>query len=58
MCGIAGTYRRDGAPASAEEAGRMALASRHRGPDGHGAVADGPVALGHVRLAIRDLSEA
>ena len=36
----------------------MAATMRHRGPDGSGAWADGPVALGHVRLAIRDRSEA
>lgn len=58
MCGIAGYFRRDGAPASADVAGRMAAALAHRGPDGSGAWADGPVALGHVRLAIRDRSEA
>ncbi|MEI2745723.1 MAG: asparagine synthase (glutamine-hydrolyzing) [Ottowia sp.] len=58
MCGIAGYFRRDGAPASADVAGRMAAALAHRGPDGAGAWADGPVALGHVRLAIRDRSEA
>jgi len=58
MCGIAGFYRRDGAPASREDAARMAAAMPHRGPDGAGAWADGPVALGHVRLAIRDRSDA
>jgi asparagine synthase (glutamine-hydrolysing) len=58
MCGIAGYYRRDGAPATREDAARMAATMAHRGPDGSGAWADGPVALGHVRLAIRDRSEA
>jgi asparagine synthase (glutamine-hydrolysing) len=58
MCGIAGVYRRDGAAAEREDADRMARAMPHRGPDGHGAVAEGPVALGHVRLAIRDLTGA
>ena len=58
MCGIAGYFRRDGAPASADVAGRMAAALAHRGPDGAGAWADGPVALGHVRLALRARSEA
>ena len=57
MCGITGVYRRDGTAADRDVAHRMARAMPHRGPDGGGAVADGPVALGHVRLAIRDLTE-
>lgn len=35
----------------------MADAVRHRGPDGEGQWCEGPVALGHRRLAIIDLSE-
>lgn len=31
---------------------------RHRGPDGHGVWADGPVGFGHLRLSIIDLSPA
>ena len=30
----------------------------HRGPDGEGQYIDGPVALGHRRLAIIDLTDA
>jgi asparagine synthase (glutamine-hydrolysing) len=30
----------------------------HRGPDGHGIVHDGDLHLGHVRLAIQDVSDA
>ncbi len=56
MCGIAGVFRIDGGPASREDAARMVAAMPHRGPDGRGAWSDGPVALGHVRLAVRDLS--
>ncbi len=58
MCGIAGLLRRDHSTASRDDAVRMASSMQHRGPDGMGAFADGPVALGHVRLAIRDRSEA
>jgi asparagine synthase (glutamine-hydrolysing) len=58
MCGIAGILRRDDRPADAADALRMVAAMPHRGPDGRGAWADGPVALGHGRLAVRDLTEA
>jgi asparagine synthase (glutamine-hydrolysing) len=58
MCGIAGYLRRDEGAASADVARAMAEAMRHRGPDGMGALADGPVAFGHARLAVRDRSEA
>src|SRR2546426_503460 len=43
-------------PARAVEV--FAAAMVHRGPDGFGFHEDGPVALGHRRLAIIDLSEA
>lgn len=36
----------------------MLDAERHRGPDGRGAVAAGPLALGAVRLAVLDRTEA
>jgi asparagine synthase (glutamine-hydrolysing) len=36
----------------------MVRALGHRGPDGEGAWAAGPIAFGHRRLAIRDLSDA
>jgi len=35
----------------------MVSTLRHRGPDGNGVHVDGPVGLGHTRLAIVDLSE-
>ncbi len=59
MCGIAGALapRRD-APPPAGAAERFAAAMVHRGPDGHGFYARGPVALAHRRLSIIDLSEA
>ncbi len=56
MCGIAGILERDGAPASQVRLTAMCDALRHRGPDGEGQVVDGPLGLGHRRLAIIDLS--
>src|ERR1700674_1584147 len=57
MCGIAGVLSREGSsdrgPALA-----MTAALSHRGPDGEGIHLDGPVALGHRRLSIIDLSDA
>ena len=58
MCGIAGIVRFDGAPVRREDLARMADAQKHRGPDGDGIWTDGPVGLGHRRLAIIDLSSA
>ena len=56
MCGIAGILHRDGSPASQVRIAAMCDAIRHRGPDGEGQFVDGPLALGHRRLAIIDLS--
>ncbi len=58
MCGIAGIYNFDGAPASPVTVKAMTDALAHRGPDGEGQFTDGPVALGHRRLSIIDLSDA
>ena len=58
MCGIAGLLHRDGRPASAVALKRMTDAIAHRGPDGEGSFIEGPLALGHRRLAIIDLSAA
>ena len=58
MCGIAGILRLDGEPAPVALARAMADAMPHRGPDGRGAWADGPVALSHARLVVRDASDA
>lgn len=61
MCGIAGIYLRSASSADqlAENVTGMTRAIRHRGPDGQGIWMDphGRLALGHVRLAIVDLSE-
>ncbi len=58
MCGIAGLLALDGSVPDLRIVEAMTAAIAHRGPDGHGAVLRGPVALGHRRLAIIDLSEA
>jgi asparagine synthase (glutamine-hydrolysing) len=56
MCGICGVldfHARDLDPALVQ---RMNASLRHRGPDDAGVFAEGPVLLGHRRLAIIDLS--
>jgi asparagine synthase (glutamine-hydrolysing) len=58
MCGLTGEIRFDGRPAdvAAVSCGCDRLA--RRGPDGSGLYAVGPIALGHRRLSIIDLSTA
>lgn len=56
MCGIAGHWAHANGQADAEAVRRMMSALGHRGPDGQGLVVSGPVALGHRRLSIIDLS--
>ncbi|MCK4846041.1 MAG: asparagine synthase (glutamine-hydrolyzing) [Deltaproteobacteria bacterium] len=58
MCGIAGIVNFTGKGPEGAVIQRMTDAIAHRGPDGEGHFIDGPVALGHRRLAIIDLSEA
>ncbi|MBN9061609.1 MAG: asparagine synthase (glutamine-hydrolyzing) [Rhizobiales bacterium 65-9] len=58
MCGIAGLFHRNGAPADRALAEAMADRLRHRGPDAGGAWSERSIALSHRRLAIRDLSPA
>jgi len=58
MCGIAGVFHRDGRPAERSMVARMTAALAHRGPDGDGLYLEGPVGLGHRRLAVRDISAA
>jgi asparagine synthase (glutamine-hydrolysing) len=56
MCGIAGWFQRDGRPVDAARLRAMTDRLAHRGPDDSGLWIDGPIGLGHRRLAIRDLS--
>ncbi len=58
MCGIAGIIHLDGAPISPVLLKKMTDVIAHRGPDGEGHWHEGPIALGHRRLAIIDLSPA
>ncbi len=58
MCGIAGILMRDWrASADPRIAARMADTMLHRGPDAEGVWNEGPVAFGHRRLKIIDLSD-
>lgn len=58
MCGLAGEIRFDGRTADVGAVERMNDCQEARGPDGSGVWARGPVALGHRRLSIIDLSVA
>ncbi|GAA0388871.1 N-acetylglutaminylglutamine amidotransferase [Microbispora corallina] len=57
MCGLSGEIRFDGRAADIGAVGRMTDAMHDRGPDGSGLWLQGPVALGHRRLKIIDLSD-
>src|SRR5882724_4867051 len=58
MCGIAGTFglNRTIQPPDVDFVSGMLDRQRHRGPDADGLLADQRVVLGHIRLAIIDLS--
>ncbi len=55
MCGITGMLRLDGLSVEPDELAAFTRALQHRGPDDSGMYIDGPVGLGHQRLAIIDL---
>jgi asparagine synthase (glutamine-hydrolysing) len=57
MCGLCGVVELDRPPAR-DEVEAMLDGLAHRGPDGRGVFADDGVCLGHLRLAILDLSDA
>lgn len=56
MCGIAGLFNLAGAPIQSARVRAMCDLIEHRGPDDSGLWCDGPVALGHRRLSIIDIS--
>ena len=56
MCGINGVIRFDGRPVAGDMLQAMNTAVCHRGPDDHGVFLHGHVGLGHLRLAVIDLS--
>ena len=56
MCGICGELRFDGAMPDMAAIGRMSDQLARRGPDHSGSYQDGPLAFGHRRLSIIDLS--
>ncbi len=58
MCGIVGICNLNGEPVKLELLKQMTDMVAHRGPDGEGHYTDGPVGLGHRRLAIIDLTPA
>ncbi|MCZ2830137.1 N-acetylglutaminylglutamine amidotransferase [Modestobacter sp. VKM Ac-2986] len=58
MCGISGEVRFDGGVADMAAVAAMCDQLQRRGPDGSGGWQSGPVALGHRRLKIVDLTDA
>ena len=56
MCGLFGALSFDGNAINPDHAQRMSARVAQRGPDDSGEYFDGPVMLGHRRLAIIDLS--
>ena len=57
MCGICGELRFDGQAPGRETLEVMTARLARRGPDASGHYFAGPIALGHRRLAVIDLSE-
>lgn len=55
MCGITGIWNLSGELVERDQLLSMTRSLAHRGPDGEGVYIDGPLGLGHRRLAILDL---
>jgi asparagine synthase (glutamine-hydrolysing) len=58
LCGIVGIYNRSGGGVDRAILEGMTAVLQHRGSDDTGYWIEGPIGLGHQRLAIRDLSQA
>ena len=58
MCGICGELRFNGEPPDMRAVERMSEQLARRGPDNAGTYSDGPLAFGHRRLAIIDLTSS
>ena len=58
MCGVTGVLDLTGAPVQRVVLRAMADAIAHRGPDGEGYFCEGPIGIGHRRLAVIDPSPA
>ena len=58
MCGICGELRFNGEPPDMRAVERMSEQLARRGPDNAGTYSDGPMAFGHRRLAIIDLTSS
>jgi asparagine synthase (glutamine-hydrolysing) len=56
MCGICGELRFDGSSPDLDNIKRMSEQIARRGPDHEAIISDGPLAFGHRRLAIIDLT--
>jgi asparagine synthase (glutamine-hydrolysing) len=56
MCGICGEFRFDGSSPDPATIKRMTAKIARRGPDHEAMISDGPLAFGHRRLAIIDLT--
>ena len=56
MCGITGIFDTSGSNVSKKILQKMNDTIIHRGPDGEGFYVDGPIGLGHRRLAVIDLT--
>jgi len=56
MCGICGELRFDNQAPDLDAIARMTAKLLRRGPDSGGSFSDGPLAFGHRRLAVIDLS--
>ena len=59
MCGLVGIFKKQGRANKRERADVVGMMASlvHRGPDSAGTWCQGPLALGHQRLAILDVSE-